>query len=109
MKQKDKVLALLREAGPYGIHTFELRSKYIGNPSERIRELEADGHEIDHGPKERLHGQAVGVRYRLIRDAETGLPPLAPPLVQEQMQEPEVEQPALFGLAPSNAIFGEAA
>lgn len=62
--QRDKVLALLRDAGGRGIHTFELRQAFIGNPSQRIAELEAAGFEIEH-TREKLHGQAQGTRYTL--------------------------------------------
>lgn len=65
MTQRDRVLELLRAAGDTGVHTFELRAKYIGNPSQRIAELEAAGHTITR-VRERLHGQAVGTRYRLV-------------------------------------------
>lgn len=70
MTQAQQVLAVLRERGSRGVHTFELRRMYIGNPSQRIAELEARGHRITHGPKERLNGEALGVRYRLEHDAE---------------------------------------
>lgn len=69
MTQAEQVLQLLRYAGKMGVHTFELRRAYIGNPSERIRELRNAGHTIDVGPKERLGGTAYGVRYFLVRDA----------------------------------------
>lgn len=64
MTQREQVLQLLREVGPRGIHTFELRARYIGNPSQRIAELEAEGHRITH-TRERLNGHAIGTRYRL--------------------------------------------
>lgn len=67
MTQADRVLALLRNAGAAGVHSFELRREphLIANPSERIRELEAKGYTISASPPERLHGRALGVRYRL--------------------------------------------
>jgi hypothetical protein len=68
MSQQARVLQCLRDAGGRGIHTFELRNAYIANPSQRINELEALGHVIRH-ERERLHGQAFGVRYTLIKDA----------------------------------------
>jgi len=66
MTQADRVVALLRAAGPVGVHSFELRREphLIANPSERIRELEARGYTIS-AVSERLHGRAYGVRYRL--------------------------------------------
>lgn len=67
MTQADRVIALLRAAGPAGVHSFELRREphLIANPSERIRELEARGYTISVSAPERLHGRAYGVRYRL--------------------------------------------
>lgn len=65
MTQRDRVLAMLQAAGGRGVHTFELRREFIGNPSQRIAELEARGHRIDH-TRERLNGDAVGTRYRLV-------------------------------------------
>lgn len=46
--QRARVLAFLRDAGARGIHTHELRAAFIGNPSQRITELEDAGHEIVH-------------------------------------------------------------
>lgn len=57
---------MLREAGPAGCHTFELRAAYVANPSQRIAELEDAGHTITH-TREKLHGSAVGTRYRLVQ------------------------------------------
>lgn len=79
MTQRLIVLEALRAAGDRGIHTFELRRDYIGNPSERIRELKADGHMI-RAERERLRGQAWGVRYWLEHDAERVSPPEPSPV-----------------------------
>lgn len=68
MSQRARVLDLLRAAGDGGIHTFELRAQFIGNPSQRVAELEALGHKISH-TRERLNGKAVGTRYRLVEEA----------------------------------------
>lgn len=65
MSQRDRVLQMLQAAGSRGVHTFEMRREFIGNPSQRIAELEAAGHTISH-TRERLHGDATGTRYRLI-------------------------------------------
>lgn len=70
MTQADQTLAKLRERGEDGLHTFEMRAMFIGNPSQRIAELEARGHVIGVSPKERLRGKAWGVRYTLLSDAE---------------------------------------
>jgi hypothetical protein len=40
---------------------------YIGNPSERIADLERLGHLVS-ATRERLAGEAFGTRYRLVRD-----------------------------------------
>lgn len=63
--QAIEVLAMLTAAKERGVHTFELRRAFIGNPSQRRQELEDRGRAIVVGPKERLNGQALGVRYWL--------------------------------------------
>lgn len=69
MSQTVTMLRALREAGPAGIHTFELRRRlFIGNPSQRYFELKEMGHEIAADP-EKLHGTATGTRYTLVHDA----------------------------------------
>lgn len=67
--QKEIVEHLLRARGDQGIHTFELRQMYIGNPSERVRQLRELGWLID-SIDERFHGEAFGTRYRLIAEPE---------------------------------------
>jgi hypothetical protein len=61
--QRDRVLAFLRDAGGRGIHTHELRQAMIGNPSQRIAELEGLGHEIEH--KRERRNDSPGTRYFL--------------------------------------------
>lgn len=73
MTQRQKVLRLLKDAGRVGVHTFELRAEYIGNPSQRIAELEADGYVIRH-TRERLHGKSRGSRYTLISQPQEEAP-----------------------------------
>lgn len=68
--QYELVLAVLRQRGDRGLHSHEIRGLYIANPSERIRELEALGHVISKGKRERLNGKAYGKRYRLVMDAD---------------------------------------
>lgn len=70
MTQADTVLDWLRERGSRGLHTFELRAHYVGNPSQRIAELEARGYTITR-TREKLNGKATGTRYVLTVDAET--------------------------------------
>lgn len=64
-EQNPYVLHLLEHAGGRGIHTFELRRLFVGNPSQRVAELEAQGHTIRHR-RERLNGAATGTRYTLL-------------------------------------------
>lgn len=59
---------MLRDAGPLGVHTFEMRKAFIGNPSQRINELEDEGFVIDKR-REKLHGTATGSRYTLLSGA----------------------------------------
>lgn len=65
--QWQVVLRELRFAGPKGVHTFELRRMFIGNPSQRIAELEALGYEVSR-TREKLHGDAFGSRYVLVSE-----------------------------------------
>jgi hypothetical protein len=95
MRQKDTTLQMLRAAGERGVHTFEMRRAFIGNPSQRIAELIEDGHGITTGPKERLNGEAMGVRYFLVHDAAATPAPAA-------AADPD-EQGALFAM-PSPAV-----
>lgn len=108
MSQEDITLTMLRQAGPHGVHTFEMRAAYIGNPSERIARLERRGHRIRVGPKERLNGTAVGVRYYLECDADhaaTNLPspPATFPIVE---REPERESNVPPDLATGSLSVG---
>jgi len=69
LTQKDRLLAALKTAGPVGLHSFdgkwgELR---LSNVSQRVAELEADGHRIDH--KREKRGDSTGTRYTLIEHA----------------------------------------
>jgi len=65
----ERVLAVLRARGKSGIHSHEIRKLGLsGNPSQRVRELEAQGFEISH---EREHkGRRPGIRYRLVAEPE---------------------------------------
>ncbi len=69
MTQNDRMLQALREAGPAGLHSFVARRDlYIANPSQRINELRERGHHIT-AHAEKLHGSAIGTRYRLVSEA----------------------------------------
>jgi hypothetical protein len=72
MNQRAYVLQRLRESGSAGIHTFQLRGEYIGNPSERVRELVADGYGISATRERPAPGRALGVRYVLTSDVGVG-------------------------------------
>lgn len=103
MTQREQVLKALRAAGSRGVHTHELRAAYIANPSQRISELEAEGHLIVH-TRERLHGRAIGTRYKLIEGVQAGsargpgqrVADPAPPLTLDLDLKP----------APQSAIYG---
>lgn len=107
MTQRQQVLQLLREVGPRGIHTFELRARYIGNPSQRVAELEAEGHHITH-QRERLNGQAVGTRYRLVESpvATDGTRGITPTLGGPRAGEPQPLVPSTPS-QPRLAVFDE--
>lgn len=68
VSDKDRILDLLAKRGGAGATTFELRqSGYSGNPSQRIRELRAEGFTIEAEPFERSDGRR-GKRYVLATD-----------------------------------------
>jgi hypothetical protein len=67
--QTERFRAWLVERGPGGVHTFEMRRAFMGNPSQRRKDLEAQGVHLIVGPRERLHGDAVGVRIWLAEHA----------------------------------------
>jgi hypothetical protein len=102
--QADTVLAMLRSRGTRGVHTFELRRQYIGNPSQRIAELEARGHRITH-TREKLNGTATGTRYVLTVDADSSGAAVPPTLVDSPVAAPE----GLFPIAPTSPYRGDAA
>jgi hypothetical protein len=61
-----QLIALALEvAGPKGLHSHTIRKRGLsGHPSERIRELQARGYQIDH--IQEFKGHRPGVRYVLI-------------------------------------------
>lgn len=96
MSQTDNVLALLRDRGTIGAHTFELRARYVGNPSQRIADLEARGHRFTRS-REKLHGNATGTRYVLVVDADA-------------TKAPETDAPeTLFRPMPASPYRGDVA
>lgn len=82
MSDRLRVLDRLRR-GP--VHSIEIRrSGLSGNPSERIRELEAEGYRIRHELQPWTDGEGKsrrGTLYTLISEPtdETGGAPVAPP------------------------------
>jgi hypothetical protein len=66
-KQARTVLGLLQNVGTRGIHSHELRIEHhIGNPSQRIAELEAAGYQLRHERQPSPYGSdAIGTRYFL--------------------------------------------
>ena len=82
MSQRDQVAHVLRVRGDQGVHSFELRKAYIGNPSERISDLERAGWSIQH-KRERGEGGAIGTRYVMLSEPDVDVdrassPPIAP-------------------------------
>lgn len=66
MTDKERILDLLEREG--SVDTFYLRRNgFSGNPSQRIRELKAEGHNIVSERFTREDGRA-GARYVLIKD-----------------------------------------
>lgn len=100
MTQAEIVLRELRAAGSRGVHTFELRRMYIGNPSQRIAELEKRGYRFTR-TREKLNGKATGSRYVLVEE----------PARQTRVRPSSEPAPVgtLFDERPRNAIFDEAA
>lgn len=98
MTQAEIVLRELRAAGPRGVHTFELRRMFIGNPSQRIAELEVRGYRFTR-TREKLNGKATGTRYVLVGE----------PARQTRVQPSSEAAPApsLFDEKPRSAIFDE--
>lgn len=77
MNQREKVAHILRARGAGGVHTFELRQAYIGNPSERIADLEREGWVISHA-REKLNGTATGTRYVKVSEPDVERSPSTP-------------------------------
>lgn len=64
MTDKERFLDALRDAGPEGIHSHEVRRRAIsGHPSERAKELEREGHAIRREPE--FIRNRPGVRFVL--------------------------------------------
>ena len=100
MNQRDQVLAMLKAAGPAGVHSFELLQAGLPRAAARIVELRQAGFVID-SKRERLNGDARGCRYRLF------------PVLTEVRVEPAVDAVADLPLfappVPLDAQYGDAA
>lgn len=75
--QQALALRLLREGGRYGVHSFEMRREpnLIANPAARIKELR-DVHDVKiAGERQKLNGEARGVRWWLASLAPLGVRP----------------------------------
>lgn len=77
MTQRDIVLKALRDAGDRGVHSFEFLELQIPRAAARVLELRENGHTIT-STRERLNGDAEGVRYRLIE--QPSVPVVAVPV-----------------------------
>lgn len=66
LSQTDRLLAMLRAGS---VTTTELRHAGLGNPSERVRELEARGHVIRHRDEVHQRGHRQ-TRYDLAETVE---------------------------------------
>lgn len=113
--QCTTLLEQLRANGPRGIHSLDLRRDHgVGNPSQRIADLEALGHVIS-SERERFHTGAMGCRYRLVTDAGgtgTGARHTAVPSVQAVPELVEGELgPRLFEVETPDPLspYSEAA
>jgi hypothetical protein len=89
MTQRQRILELLNERGPRGLHSFELYAKGMPRGAAVIDVLRKEGYDIG-STAERFHGGAKGVRYTL-RDAQ--------PVLAAESSEAE----ALFTPTPANA------
>jgi hypothetical protein len=68
---KDRILELLEARG--SVTSFYLRKEgFSGNPSQRIKELIAAGHQIQSERYEDSPGR-YGARYALVKDPQTAL------------------------------------
>jgi hypothetical protein len=71
MSDRDRLLTLLEEAGPAGIHSHEIRRRGIsGHPSQRAKELEEQGYPIRR--EREFVGNRPGVRFFLEESAGDG-------------------------------------
>ena len=100
MSQRDQVLAMLKAAGPAGVHSFELLQAGLPRAAARIVELRQAGFVID-SKRERLNGEARGCRYRLLPAlTEIRVAPAAGPVA---------DAPLFTGPTPLDAQYGDAA
>lgn len=113
-KAQCTVLLEQLRAGP--VHSIHLRREFgIGNPSQRVADLEALGHVIAPPEREQFHTGAWGVVYRLEYDAggdgtvTRGKPKAtaataAPAVGAEEVPVGDAEAIRLFNLAPPDPL-----
>ena len=99
MSQRDQVLAMLKAAGPAGVHSFELLQAGLPRAAARIVELRQAGFVID-SKRERLNGEARGCRYRLLDRPAAPVTPVAGPVA---------DTPLFTGPVPLDVQYGTAA
>ena len=102
MNQRDQVLAMLKAAGPAGVHSFELLQAGLPRAAARVDELREAGFVIDSQP-ERLNGDARGYRYRLLD------PPATPITTVSSPADTLVDAPLFAAPAPLDRQYGDAA
>lgn len=64
MTQRERIHAMLRDAGPRGVHSFEFFEQRMPRAAAVICVLRQEGMRIE-SQNERHHGGAMGVRYVL--------------------------------------------
>jgi len=77
MSQRNRILSMLEQAGPAGVHSFELYEARMPRGAAVIHSLKAEGFRID-STHEVFHGGAKGVRYRLVGGPLRATPPPVP-------------------------------
>lgn len=73
MTQRERIHAMLRDAGPRGVHSFEFFEQRMPRAAAVICVLRQEGLRIE-SQNERHHGGAMGVRY-VLRQPERQVAP----------------------------------
>lgn len=93
MTQRERVLAMLTEAGPAGVHSFVFFEERMPRAAAVVHKLRQDGYDIV-SRTETLRGGAKGVRYFLRGRASAVPSPV-----------PSAEPDGLFEAPRENAMF----